>query len=134
MKSRIEIWTNEKDEHHLITFYDAPFNPLKKGDIFWFSVDDVHPKKIDELTQTFKPEFVSSYIKDLYEKQNKYRHSRFKIIKETFSITENPNATTDEDHVIVVISYYVKRARDLYWFKMKLRGTYFNLKRKLWKK
>jgi len=128
MKTNLTFYLNDKAETCITTIYDYQTAPIfKKGYRFWFSVSDLYPKTISELSKEYKTTFVDSIIADNKEKIKNFNNTEFKIVSIYSEMKFDQNLS--ENHRMV-IEYRCKKIKHFYWrfwdrYKFK---QFFNLK------
>lgn len=117
MRTNISIWLKHKGEEDCITtIYDSNHIPFKVGDKFWFSVEEMHPRRMDNLRKEgWKEEFVVGMAKSYLDMQKKYHNRKFKIVKIYRSLQVDSNSNDDHNHHRLSIEYTVKEVKTIYW-------------------
>lgn len=113
MKIRISFYLNDKSETNLTTIYNTDIIPFKVGDKFWFSIEGLHPRTIDNLKKKWKEDFVNGLIKNNSEQQK--LRGRYKIISIYRALEHDPNKENDEDTNRLITEYKVKKVKIIYW-------------------
>ena len=131
MKTNLHFYLNDKAETSITSFYDCSgiIPAFKKGDRFYYSVEEILPRTISDLRTEFKEDFVKSIIVDNKNKAKLFNYTELKIISVYTSLKNDPNLDEDDVHRLR-IEYKCKKIKRIYWtfWKTYKFKQFFNLK------
>lgn len=114
MKTTISFWY--KDECITTIYGDNDNPPFKVGDTFWLSVEDMYPRRKNDLkAEGWKQEFIDRIVLSYEEMRKKYSNEKYRVVKIYRSLNVDPNSNDDAKHHKLNIEYTLKRVRRIYW-------------------